>query len=451
MLEQKVKMLGAGEVVVTGRFAALPGRPLHVEAELDDVAVGHDVVLALHADLAGLLGLLHRAELHQVVEGDDLGLDEAALEVGVDDAGRLGRGRALADRPGAGLLGPGGEVGLQAEGVEADPGEYVEAGLVDAHLGQHRAGLVVVAELDQLGLELRVEEDRLGGRDELLHLRLELLVGQLVGVAVEDVDERLGRQQRQLADQRAVDLRGDDRRTGLEGGQGLTRGVEVGVQRLVAARLLLQPRDRLLDGLQVGEDQLGLDGRDVGGGVDLAVDVGDVLVAEHPGHLADRRGLADVGEELVAQALALRGTGDDAGDVDELDGRGQHLGAAEHLRELRQPVVGYADDADVGLDRRERVVRREHVVLGQGVEEGRLARVGETDDADGECHGPRVYGAGDHPTNPSASVLAPASPPRTFRWLRRRASAVSKPPLPPCGQGHPRPPRLSVVPAGMDP
>ena len=170
------------------------------------------------------------------------------------------------------------------------------------------------------------------------------------------------------------------------------RGLEDGDELLLAPRLLLQPRDRLLDGLQVGEDQLGLDGRDVVGGVDLAVDVGDVLVAEHPGHLADRGGLADVGEELVAQPLPLRGAADDAGDVDELDGRGQHLGRAEDLGELRQPGVGDADDADVGLDRRERVVRREHVVLGQGVEEGRLAGVGESDDADGECHGRRVYG-----------------------------------------------------------
>ena len=54
---------------------------------------------------------------------------------------------------------------------------------------------------------------------------------------------------------------------------------------------------------------------------------------------------------------------------------------------------GTPDDADVRLDGRERVVRREDVVLGQRVEEGRLARVGESDDADGECHGRRVYGA----------------------------------------------------------
>ena len=64
-----------------------------------------------------------------------------------------------------------------------------------------------------------------------------------------------------------------------------------------------------------------LDRLDVGAGFDLAVDVGDVLVAEDPRHLADRVRLADVGEELVAQALALGGAPDDAGDVDELDGR----------------------------------------------------------------------------------------------------------------------------------
>jgi hypothetical protein len=71
----------------------------------------------------------------------------------------------------------------------------VEPGLVDAHLREHLAGLLVIAELDQLGLELRVEEDRLGRRHEGLHLRLEGVVGELVGVAVEDVDVRLGGEQ----------------------------------------------------------------------------------------------------------------------------------------------------------------------------------------------------------------------------------------------------------------
>ena len=51
----------------------------------------------------------------EVVEGDDLGADEALLEVGVDHAGGLRRGGALVDRPGAHFLLAGGEVGLQAE------------------------------------------------------------------------------------------------------------------------------------------------------------------------------------------------------------------------------------------------------------------------------------------------------------------------------------------------
>ena len=59
---------------------------------------------------------------------------------------------------------------------------------------------------------------------------------------------------------------------------------------------------------------------------------------------------------------------------------------AEELGQPRQPLVRHADHADVRLDRRERVVRREHVVLGQRVEERRLAGVGESDDADGESH-----------------------------------------------------------------
>ena len=157
---------------------------------------------------------------------------------------------------------------------------------------------------------------------------------------------------------------------------------------------LLHPRFLLAAGgsafsmrLQVGEDQLGVDRLDVVGRVDLAVDVDDVRVVEGADHLADRVGLADVGQELVAQPLPLGGAADDAGDVDEADTvAGTTLRRLEQLGELVQPRVGHADHADVGLDRRERVVRRQHVVLGQRVEQGRLADVRQSDDSDGQAH-----------------------------------------------------------------
>ena len=99
-----------------------------------------------------------------------------------------------------------------------------------------------------------------------------------------------------------------------------------------------------------------LDGLDVRAGIDLAVDVDDVLVAEEAHDLGDRVGLADVGEELVAEALALARALHEARDVDELDGRGHDPLRVDDLGEPVEPSVGHRHDADVGLDGGERVV-----------------------------------------------------------------------------------------------
>ena len=63
---------------------------LHVEPEVYHVTVGHDVILALDAELAGRLSALLAAELNVVIVANDLGLDEAALEVRMDDASHPG-------------------------------------------------------------------------------------------------------------------------------------------------------------------------------------------------------------------------------------------------------------------------------------------------------------------------------------------------------------------------
>src|SRR5205085_3770695 len=94
---------------------AKAARRLDVEQEVQHVAVLDDVLLAFGAHSAGLPGALLAPERDEVVERDRLGADEAALEVGVDDAGGLRRRVADVDRPGAHFLGAGGEVGLQAE------------------------------------------------------------------------------------------------------------------------------------------------------------------------------------------------------------------------------------------------------------------------------------------------------------------------------------------------
>ena len=79
----------------------LPASALHVEAEMHDVAVLHDVVGAFEAHLAGVLGALLAAAGDEIGVGDRLGADEALLEIAVDDAGglrRLGAARTVQAR-----------------------------------------------------------------------------------------------------------------------------------------------------------------------------------------------------------------------------------------------------------------------------------------------------------------------------------------------------------------
>ena len=142
----------------------------------------------------------------------------------------------------------------------------------------------------------------------------------------------------------------------------------------------------LLDGGEVGERQLGVDRLDVRDRVDAARDVHDVVVDEAAHDVRDRVGLADVGEELVAEALALRGAGDEARDVDELDDRRHDALGARDRRQRREPRVRHLDDADVRLDRAERIVLGGDAGLGQRVEERRLADVRQADDAAFEAH-----------------------------------------------------------------
>ena len=102
--------------------------------------------------------------------------------------------------------------------------------------------------------------------------------------------------------------------------------------------------------------------------------------------MADGIGLTDVGEKLVAQSLAFRGPGHQSGDVDEFHGGMQNL---LRLDDLRQPVearVGDGDDADIRIDGAERVVLRLDTRLGEGIEQGRLADIGQTDDAAFDAH-----------------------------------------------------------------
>src|SRR5205823_13459594 len=116
-------------------------------------------------------------------------------------------------------------------------------------------------------------------------------------------------------------------------------------------------------------------------GVDRSHHVHYVGVFEAADHVQDRIDLADVRQELVAEAFPLRGATHQSGDVDELNDGGDFLLGPHQLEQPVQAGVGDIDDPDVRLDGAERIVlRRRGLRRGQGVEQGRLADVGETDE-----------------------------------------------------------------------
>ena len=122
-------------------------------------------------------------------------------------------------------------------------------------------------------------------------------------------------------------------------------------------------------------------------GFDFARDVHDVVVHEAAHEMRDRMRLANVREELVAEPLALRRAFDEARDVDELDdGRHDLLG----FHDLRQRVelwIGHGHDADVRIDRAERIVLGRNLRRRERVEQRRLADVRQPDDAALDAHG----------------------------------------------------------------
>src|SRR5450755_4563297 len=110
--------------------------PSHVEAEVHHVAVAHHVVLALDGQLARLARSRLAAELHVVLPPDDLGLDEALLEVRMDDARGAGGLAPATDGPGAHLGLAGGEGPDAAEQLEARADDGVQTGLGETGAGE---------------------------------------------------------------------------------------------------------------------------------------------------------------------------------------------------------------------------------------------------------------------------------------------------------------------------
>ena len=305
--------------------------------------------------------------------------------------GRLG---ALGDRPGAGLLRADGEIGDEAEQLVAGADHAVEAGLGEAdgvEIIRLLGGVRTAISLSILAETTTALAPSSLARSNTLRREGVALVGRgLLDVA--DVEDGLRGEQAEHLEQALLLGLALDEAGGLalaQERQGAVDEVEGFLGLLVVALgLLLERGDALLEAVEVGQHQLGLDGLDVGDRVDLALDMGDVRVLEAAHHMGDGVDLADIGQELVAEAFALGGAAHEAGDVHEGEAGRDDLRRAGDARELVEPRVRHRHVADIRLDGAERIVRRlRGRRLRQRVEEGGLADIRQADDAHLEAHG----------------------------------------------------------------
>ncbi len=208
--------------------------------------------------------------------------------------------------------------------------EAVEAGFGEAHVFEELVALGGF-ELGDLGFHGAADADDLG-----VLFGGAFFDGGGVGVAgdeagfvdVGDVELRLGGDEEEVAGVGLFFVGEVDGAGGLAGFEGFLEfgeGGELGFDLVVGVGGLVEFFDfgvALFDGVEVGEEELGVDDVDVVEGVDAAGDVDDFGVVEAADDVADGVGGADVAEELVAEAFALGGAFDEAGDVDELHGGG---------------------------------------------------------------------------------------------------------------------------------
>ena len=324
-----------------------------------------------------------------VVVLDDLGADETFLEVGVDDACALRCLPPAAESPCFYFHFAGGDERLQVQQGIDGLDEAVASALRQTHVFEEHLLLLVGLQFGNVGLRLCRNDEHLG----LLVLDgfldgvgvLVAVLGTLV-IDVANVEHGLRGQQEQVLGCRLFVLRLEDDRPGTlalqQGGLVCLQHGEFYLCLLVAAHagLLLHLLHSAFHGLKVFQLQFHVNDFLVADGIHASIDMHDVGVVETTQNVNDSVALADVSQELVAQALAFRGTLHESGNIDNIaHGRHDATGMDE-FGQLREPFVGHTHLPHLGINSTKRKIRSLGLCARQAIKEGGLADVGESHD-----------------------------------------------------------------------
>ena len=278
-------------------------------------------------------------------------------------------------RPRAHFLDARGEVGLKSQERIRAPDDAVQPRLIQLQLLQEirAVRLVELRDLRLDGGAYRHHDGAFGLR-QLAHAVEPRVAGESALIDVGHVHDGFVGEQVVVAQERLFVGIQAHRPDGLRRIEVLAHPVQeiARANRLLVGglgrlhRLLIRP----VDAVQVGERKLRIDDLDVARRVDGARDVNDVVVLEAPHHVCDGVDFPDVRQELIAEALALRGARDQSCDIDEFHRRGEDLLGMHDGGKLTESRVRQGHHSDVRIDGAERIVLRGDLRPRQGIEQG---------------------------------------------------------------------------------
>ena len=330
------------------------------------------------------MALCHEPMLEQLVPVDDLGPDEAALQVGVDHAGALGRLGAGAERPRPALLVARREERAQPEEVVGGAHHPGQRALAEPEALEHLGPLGVV-ELGRLGLELHAHAEHLGvpgelGGDGGLQL------GDALELVLADVDDG---QHRLVGEEelRAQRARGRRRRA-RPGRAARPRPARRGRPSRAATssasdRSARAAFWRSLEALSTVSRSASASSSSTirrcssgssGPGTSSSTNARSTNTMASTSRMPPRNRLPRPSPLLAPSTSPPMSTTCTAACTTFFDLR--------HRRQGVEAVVGHLGDADVGVLGGEGVGRGERAAASEGVEERRLPGVGEADEAE---------------------------------------------------------------------
>ena len=135
-----------------------------------------------------------------------------------------------------------------------------------------------------------------------------------------------------------------------------------------------------LDGLQILELKFRVDDFLVADRIDRAIHMHHIVVVKATKHVDDGIRLADIGEELVAKAFALRGPFDKTGNIYYLDRCRDDAPGMDKFGKFIQSLIGHSDDAHLRIDGTKREISCLSLCARQTVEKSGFAHVRQSDD-----------------------------------------------------------------------